>query len=1058
MAVTRAARFAAGPWLCGGWCGVRRRCWTAGAGLAHSAKRGFQGILDVVLILGYELDGTVQRDLPPAGAEAGVLTAGPQRLVEILEQGYALPAPNATPLQRMLGYQQALQQGDDGARFYSRSWQRDPLGVARALLAARDELLLAAPSEFSLAALAGCGGRLAELARIEELAAAHGVAPGLPDRLRRLIAELTESPIRPPVAELQLVEERRFWPALLQELQFVLEFRGTGIGSYAPPARRRSAKRALPDLARAQAAFDPPPAAPRRRRKPGAAAAAVDASGALGAGFVGAEGSAVLPPRADGSLALVRGDSMVEAADAAAALIGRWLGPRPAAGAAGAAGAGGAAGPSICVIAEEHGELLDAALLRAGIPPAGHERPSRGGDAGGLLPLLLQLLWDPVDPRTMQRYLLLTRHPLPGPLRNELLRDLDQMPGVWGPRWRAVIERYLETVDERRRAQVQRRLERWLPRPAHERCIPAADVAAHARAAAGWARRQAAAAVLQESAALADAVAAAVTAQPRERMSRPELERLLSEVEDATPRRRRGPAYRGGPRAASAPGTLLSPVDHVLWWHAAESTVGATPPAFFSTRERALLEGLGVRLQGPLLAVERKEQQWRRLAGLARKSLVLVYAASHGAQVDAPHPLWFILQQPFAGGAGAAAGAALTWPARAVDSLPGGRRPHPAAGPRLLRPRLPLLAPPFTPRWQLPELAGRALRLTESATSLTTLLGCPLRYVLEQHARLWPRRELGLFGGNRLLGIVAHDVLAAHLAAHPPSATEHTVETDLRERFADVFANVATLLRVPGMDRERAEVEAVTTRAAKGLRAMLRQGGCEVVAVERTYEVPPVAGARAGARAAAGAPAGAEAPAEAGAVDGEAVAGGAHPEEPALHGRVDLVIRRPAADGGGAGGGLAVIDLKWSGRRHYRNLLEQRRALQLAHYAIVTGKAEAQPEPPPTAYFVITTGELFTVHHGLLPGAIVVPGPTEEALWAELWPQAQAQRAGVGAGVVAVGVPEAHWRAGVPGAPLPAPCHFCDYGRFCGVAGAAVAPAPGRRGRASSPAPARAAS
>lgn len=1028
----------------------------------------------MVLILGYELDGTVQRDLPPAGAEAGVLTAGPQRLVEILEQGYALPAPNATPLQRMLGYQQALQQalqqGDDGDRFYSRSWQRDPLGVARALLAARDELLLAAPSEFSLAALAGGGAggeRLAELARIEARAAAHEVAPGLPDRLRRLIAELSESPIRPPVAELLLVEERRFWPALLQELQFVLEFRGTTIGSYAPPARRRSAKRVLPDLARAQAAFDPPPAAPRRRRKPGAAPAA------FAAGITGAEGAGDLPPRADGSLALVRGDSMVEAADAAAALIGRWLGPRPAA---------GAAGPSICVIAEEHGELLDAALLRAGIPPAGHVRPSRGGDAGGLLPLLLQLLWDPVDPRTMQRYLLLTRHPLPGPLRGELLKELDQMPGVWGPRWQAVIERYLETVDERRWAQVQRRLERWLPPPAREPCIPAAAIAAHARAAAGWARRQAAAAagggagpapgtgaapgaeadgdslaaaVLQESAALADAVAAAVTAQPRERMSRPELERLLSEVEDATPRRRRGPAYRGGPRAASAPGTLLSPVDHVLWWHAAESTVGATPPAFFSTRERALLEGLGVRLQGPLLAVERKEQQWRRLAGLARKSLVLVYAASHGSQVDAPHPLWFILQQPFAGGAGAAAGAALTWPARAVDSLPGGRGPHPAAGPRLLRPRLPLLAPPFTPRWQLPELAGRALRPTESATSLTTLLGCPLRYVLEQHARLWPRRELGLFGGNRLLGIVAHDVLAAHLAAHPPSATEHAVETDLRERFADVFANVATLLRVPGMDRERAEVEAVTTRAAKGLRAMLRQGGCEVVAVERTYEVPPVAGAGApagAARAAAGAaaPAGAEAAAEAG-----AAAGGAHPEEPALHGRVDLVIRRPGA---GAGGGLAIIDLKWSGRRHYRNLLEQRRALQLAHYAIVTGKAEAQPEPPPTAYFVITTGELFTVHHGLLPGAIVVPGPTEEALWAELWPQAQAHRAGVGAGVVAVGVPEEHWRAGVPGAPLPAPCHFCDYGRFCGVSGAATGPAPGRRGRASSPAPARAAS
>ena len=325
-----------------------------------------------------------------------------------------------------------------------------------------------------------------------------------------------------------------------------------------------------------------------------------------------------------------------------------------------------------------------------------------------------------------------------------------------------------------------------------------------------------------------------------------------------------------------------------------------------------------------------------------------------------------------------------------------------AAG-RLLRPRLPLVAPAFTPRWQVPELAGQAPHPAESATSLATLLGCPLRYVLEYRAGLRPRRELGLTAGNRLLGIVAHDVLAEHLAAYPAAAAERIVETDLRERFAHTFANVATLLRVPGMDRERAEVEAVTTRAAKILRAALRQGGCEVVAVERDFETEPAE---------------------------------AQEEEPSLRGRVDLLVRR-----GGAGGGLVIIDLKWSGRRHYRRLLEQRRAVQLAHYAIITGAAEAQPEPPPTAYFVITTGELFTVHRGLLPGAIVVPGPAEGELWAELWPHGQARRAAVSAGAVAVGLPEEGWRAGLPETPLPAPCRFCDYGLFCRVAAAAAPPA-----------------
>ena len=34
-------------------------------------------ILGVVFILGYELDGMVQRELPPTGTEAEVVTAGP---------------------------------------------------------------------------------------------------------------------------------------------------------------------------------------------------------------------------------------------------------------------------------------------------------------------------------------------------------------------------------------------------------------------------------------------------------------------------------------------------------------------------------------------------------------------------------------------------------------------------------------------------------------------------------------------------------------------------------------------------------------------------------------------------------------------------------------------------------------------------------------------------------------------------------------------------------------------------------------------------------------------
>nr|MBO2515488.1 hypothetical protein [Gammaproteobacteria bacterium] len=70
---------------------------------------------------------------PPETA-VGVASAGPQRLLCLLEQQLGLPTPAARPGEALLAYQSCLEDLDSPTRFYHASLAVDGLGVARTLL------------------------------------------------------------------------------------------------------------------------------------------------------------------------------------------------------------------------------------------------------------------------------------------------------------------------------------------------------------------------------------------------------------------------------------------------------------------------------------------------------------------------------------------------------------------------------------------------------------------------------------------------------------------------------------------------------------------------------------------------------------------------------------------------------------------------------------------------------------------------------------------------------------------------------------------------------------
>jgi RecB family exonuclease len=140
-----------------------------------------------------------------------------------------------------------------------------------------------------------------------------------------------------------------------------------------------------------------------------------------------------------------------------------------------------------------------------------------------------------------------------------------------------------------------------------------------------------------------------------------------------------------------------------------------------------------------------------------------------------------------------------------------------------------------------------------------------------------------------------------------------------------------------------------------------------------------------------------------------------------LTGRLDLLVER-------RGGAEMIIDLKW-GRRRYRELLDEGRAVQLAAYAYLRQAAgPGSTEPIDAGYYSFSRAELLTVSSN---------GPA--GLWPVLERTAMAVLRALEAGMIPVtgvdGAPALTEALGLPdllSIPARAACEYCDHDALCG--------------------------
>ncbi len=755
------------------------------------------------------------------------------------------------------------------------------------------------------------------LARLGELAQVTGSAkPGFPDRLQLVQEALANR--RADIESVELCEPRDELPPLWQQVLDVLEARGAKVSERAVlPARARG------DLKSVQ--------------------------------------TETFNPSLDGSLQLLRPYGPLATAEEVAA----WLATPE------------VLGGTVIIGGDP---VLDEALRRHGLPTLGLSGDGSTSALLQVLPLVLQLGWDPPDPQIALDLLTLPLRPFPSVVANRLADALSRWPAVGSPAWGSSLDEGLEmledkdlrqTVNERVTGLFDARVKRSEPYPLEElrRRVDLLQVWLQSRVESSdggstpwWAPISQCSTLLS----LVDrsGLGSLGTAQ---------LERF---VQSATQSVDLSPVLnaQAGLARVDRPGAVVGPARRVIWWSFNSGSAPPIPRLPFSRATRDALGAAGIQLPDPGREALRAAERWSRPLTQATEALLLVCPQKGEDGEDLhPHPLW--------------------------DELVGR---HNQAGLDRLQAARPIFtqqpaakqwswSPPPHPRreWEVPaELL--VWRKVESPSGLASLVGCSFQWALRYGAQLRTGRSVAIPGDAIVLGNLLHEIVEEVLLGKP--ASQEGARQAALELFDEIVACRAAMLLLPGADSQRDRIRRAAGEAAAHLTRVLADSGLEVQGAEVWLTRPW--------------------------------------RDAEIGGRIDLVLGEPAA----------VLDLKLGGVTGRREDLQNGTAESLAIYSHLLRKGEK--DFPPVGFYILTEQALLTVSPERFPGAEAVEGPGPATTWEALDRAAQARRAELAGGSLcapgienSLGVVEPLKSELVDGLLVrAAPCKYCDYAALCGLA------------------------
>lgn len=802
-----------------------------------------------------------QRATQP-GNTLGESTLGPLGFLTFLETQLGLLALYPSQAERIVQYRECLQILDDDHRFYHRSFSVDPLGTAACLLAWRDQW-----------ALCGWDGdmpddaskRLSDLAEVETIAATM-VAASIGQRLKAIHLALQRR--KPDIDQVQLVEPMKNFPgrwlAVLDALPVVeaVEPEGTGVGFL----------------------------------------------GALQVHLKEASAGQTLKKLSwqdDRSVIVVQAETR--------ALAAHWLAPqldneRP-----------------TLLVAGADGARLDAYLAAASSPRQGLKEVSAFRPALQVLPLALELLWDPLDYHALVQFLTHPVCPVPGHARRRLAEKIADAPGIGGEYWQRTLADIDVYYREEQAPRVRDQIAIWIEhaRFSMEDGVPLDAVVERVSRLAEFfrqrlgetdtAKRVAFHAGYGQCHACLESLKG-LQGQGTDRIRPRQLQKLVSQATASGSDNPLWLAEVGARLVVTQPGAAIEPTARVIWWQLAMPTLPSSDP--WSASEVRTLKRAGVALSEVSDRFDQAAIEWLRPIMAAREQLILVLPPPS----EEVHPVWQMI------------GAVIEQPkVVSLETLL-------VSGGDFMTPVTPVQLPEAKRWWQLPKYASISLREKESFSSLELLLFNPYQWLLRYPAALRPSRIVSVESDFRMFGNLAHGLVERYFLF---SVSETMSDAEFNTWFAVAFAEVVdqggAVLRMPGRG---ADLESFRFRLHQSMRTLRGQ-----VAKAGMIKVVP-----------------------------EQVLSGKF-EGGELSGSADLVMQNGRGERG-------IVDMKWSGIKKFPEKLKENRHLQLAIYAELLRQENGQW--PSVAYYILDRARFFSPDNRFFPGAEVVPSASGENT-AQLW-------------------------------------------------------------------------
>ena len=891
------------------------------------------------IVFGWKLDGPCHpQTANGTDAAIGEPVVGPNGFLGLLESALGLVGPTTPAAVRIARYQGRLRLLDNGSRFYSRSFARDAWATSKQILAWRDELYA---SGWKGQQIENAGPRLETMASLE-IAVGQPLGNSTGERLLAVLEGLRTGRAV-PIETIDVVSSEERLPLMWRRLFARLRAGGITIRDIVPSMQTGDS-----DLVAIQYAL----------------------RGDKAAKFIG-----------DGSLIILDADDEWQAADAVAA----WLSSGD--------------NREIVIVRGAGCPALDAACRRLGLPRPGWTETSPQRSALQVLPLALEMLWEPLEPARVLEFLNLPRSPLPRFVARRFAHALMDEPGIGGERWIEAWQDCTKDLEGWRRtdglddAAIKKEIGKaqgewrfWLEPQRFRRSegIPVQliqDVCQRIAQWAGGVAQRDNDYLFLTAAAHSSALSESIAALGASHIPAIQLGRIIDAV---TAEGVSAPAAteEAAPWSiVDAPGQVWGTADTVVWW-GFSGDVGSPPRQPWSSAEVAALETADAHVEAIEDIVLREAASWRQALLGARSQVILAMPRRLRGETATPHPLW---HEIFAQLESLQAVTKARIPAQTIaisETAHLGNRAIKRQG------ISPLALPTARRRWVVPA-STIARRPIESITSIKTMIECPLAWALNYGAHVRPGALDVLPDDANLIGTLAHAVvekLFDQRKSWPPDEAAIAAA----KIFDSLAVQTAAPLLRPGYAVEYERAKARVSDSIRLLVQMMADVGLTVRGVEEEVVVTFAPGQDFG-------------------------------------GYLDLVLED-------AKGRSVVLDLKWSSRDKYRREeVQEGRALQLAAYTWL--EEQAGRTSLGAGYFMLRQQSLLFTDSHPFSAAHHVPGSDLKQTWATVRAAYDHRMQQLEHGDILVrGVPAGTGETDVDPMPQVEPsCRFCDYSSLCGA-------------------------